>query len=225
MPDDAPRFCRPIAFRLFQKAKGTLETDEGLALAAVALSMHELEDVQPAMIGQMIDGLACTVRERVHGNDPDALLAHLHELLFEELGFTGNTDDYFSPTNSYLPEVLVTKRGLPITLCLIYTLLARRLGLRSWGINAPGHFLAGVQINGKAMIIDPFHGGRMMTDEEAIEQIEQLAGQKVPEGVDALSTASHRQWIGRILRNLEAMFVRANRERDLAAMQELAELL
>jgi len=173
----------------------------------------------------MLASLADEVRARVKGPQPDALLAHLHEVLFEEHGFTGNTDDYFSPTNSYLPEVLVTKRGIPITLSLIYYIVARRIGLSAWGINAPGHFLAGVQVNGASMIIDPFAGGRMMTREEAIARIEEQAGQPVPVGIDVLSVANHRRWVSRMLKNLETIFAHTNRQRDVAAVRELAGLL
>ena len=66
---------------------------------------------------------------RVRGNQQQALLAHLHQFLFEEQGFAGNSNDYYNPFNSYLPALLQTKLGLPISLSLIYKLVAERLGL------------------------------------------------------------------------------------------------
>ena len=220
-----PVNCRACAYELFAQALKVLDTDDGLVTAACAMSMHELDDVNPPLVGQMLASLADEVRCRVKGSQPEALLAHLHEVLFEEHGFTGNTDDYYSPVNSYLPEVLVTKRGIPISLSLVYYIVARRIGLSAWGINAPGHFLTGVQINGASMIIDPFAGGRMMSREEAIARIEEQAGQPVPDGVDVLSVASHRRWISRMLKNLEALFAHTNRQRDVAAVRELAGLM
>jgi regulator of sirC expression with transglutaminase-like and TPR domain len=220
-----PVNCRACAYELFAQALKVLDTDDGLVTAACAMSMHELEDVNPPLVGEMLASLADEIRCRVKGSQPEALLAHLHEVLFEEHGFTGNTDDYYSPVNSYLPEVLVTKRGIPITLSLVYYIVARRIGLSAWGINAPGHFLTGVQVNGASMIIDPFAGGRMMSREEAIARIEQEAGQSVPDGIDVLSVASHRRWISRMLKNLEAIFAHTNRQRDVAAVRELAELM
>jgi regulator of sirC expression with transglutaminase-like and TPR domain len=223
--EQMPVHCRACAYELFARALEVLDSDDGLVTAACAVSMHELDDVSPPLVGQMLASLADEVRCRVKGAQPDALLAHLHEVLFEEHGFKGNIDDYYSPVNSYLPEVLVTKRGIPITLSLIYYIVARRIGLSAWGINAPGHFLIGVQVNGASMIIDPFAGGRMMTREEAIARIEEQAGQPVPEGVDVLSVASHHRWIARMLKNLEAIFAHTNRQRDVAAVRELAGLM
>ena len=69
-------------------------------------------------------------------------------LLYNNNPFTGNTEDYYNPANSYLPTVLETKRGLPITLSLVYRLVAERVGLRSWGVGLPGHFVVAVEALG-----------------------------------------------------------------------------
>src|SRR5206468_6452152 len=103
-------------------------------------------------------------RSRVRGGQPQALLVHLHEYLFTELGFAGNIEDYYNPYNSYLPSVLATKRGLPITLSLVYKIVAERLGLRAWGVGLPGHFLIGVECEpGNKMLVDTFASGRIIT--------------------------------------------------------------
>ena len=60
-----------------------------------------------------------------------------------------------------------SKKGLPITLSLIYKIVADRLGLRAWGVGLPGHFLVGVESDGAKMLVDPFAGGRMLTADEA----------------------------------------------------------
>ena len=105
--------------------------------------------------------VADTVRARVRGTQPQALLAHLHDVLFDEEGFQGNTDDYYNVNNSYLPVVLQSKQGLPITLSLLYKAVAERLGLKVWGIGLPGHFICGLNADGSQMLIDPFSGGRL----------------------------------------------------------------
>ena len=72
-------------------------------------------------------------RSRVRGQQPQAMLAHLHALLFEEEGFSGNVDDYYNTANNLIPIVLKTRRGLPITLSLVYKNVAGRLGIPvSW---------------------------------------------------------------------------------------------
>jgi len=121
---------------------------------AVAIAMPQDEEIDAAIVDATIQKFADTVRSRVRGSQPQALLAHLHGYLFEEIGFAGNTEDYYAPANSYLPAVLVNRRGLPITLSLVYKLVAERVGIRSWGVGLPGHFLVGIECAGSPMLVD-----------------------------------------------------------------------
>lgn len=225
MRESTPIHCRKSAYRAFERAVARLETTDGLLHAAIAVSMHELEDVDPSVVFEVVGSLADDVCKRVHNKSPDALVAHLHEVLFNEFGFSGNTEDYYSTANSYLPEVILTRRGLPITLALVYKAVAERIGLTVCGINAPGHFMAAVQVNGTKMIVDPFAGGRTLSQREAEERIEETLGESIPEGENVLSEATNRQWIARIIRNLDAVFGHTERLADQAAMRELAALL
>jgi regulator of sirC expression with transglutaminase-like and TPR domain len=169
------------------------------------------------------------VRGRVRSDNPEALLTHLHDLLFDVLGFRGNALDYYAPANSYLPEVLRTRRGLPITLTLLYRRIAAGLGLTVHGVNAPGHFLAEVELDpaggGPAMYVDPFHGGGLLTPEEVSTRVAETTGRRVEPSPLLLTRASPREWLARMLRNLQAVFASTGRERDLYAMQELESLL
>ena len=161
-----PQCCPAQAFTLLAKQLAHLESPEGLLNGAVAIAMHRMGEVDVGQIEQTLQSYVDTVRSRVRGSQPQALLAHLHEFLFEELGFTGSTDDYYDPTNSYLPAVLENKRGLPITLSLIYKIVAERLGMDVWGVGLPGHFLVGMNFEGTRTLIDPFCGGQLVTEEE-----------------------------------------------------------
>jgi regulator of sirC expression with transglutaminase-like and TPR domain len=119
-------------------------------------------------------------------------------VLFEEEGFTGNTDDYYNVANSYLPVVLQTRRGLPITLSLIYKAVAERLGLRVWGIGLPGHFIVGFV---------------------------EVLGSEMEWSDDLLQPITNRHWLTRILQNLLHAFGNAGRFADVAAVLELEMLL
>jgi regulator of sirC expression with transglutaminase-like and TPR domain len=222
---DAPRFCRRAAYEEFAAQLPTLEVTDSLVRAAVAISMHELENVSPDGVERSLDQIADGVQRRVKSVTPSALVARLHEVLFEEIGFSGNRDNYYLAENSYLPRVLETKRGLPVTLSLIYKSVAQRLGLVARGINAPVHFLAAVESDGHWMIVDPFHGGRMLTKDEVFNQLDEHAGSPVDRTDEMLATATHPEWLSRILRNLELVFAKAGRNHDVQAMQELHALL
>ncbi len=224
---DSRQHCRHAAYTRFAERVGALsEEPEALVDLAIAISMHERHDVIPDAVRLEIDALADRVLERAEEATPKGRLAHLHEVLFEEEGFAGDEDTYDDPRNSYLPTVLRRRRGLPITLTLLYREVATQVGLDVIGINAPGHFLAEVRLPNEApMLVDPFHGGRVLGREEAFAQIDELAGARLPRTADWLDPATDRDWITRILRNLVNVFAARGRQSDLAAMLELISLV
>ena len=219
-----PQCCSPKAFSLFAKQINHIQSPDALLNGAVAIAMHQLPDVDPTAVDNTIQKYADTVRSRVRGHQPQAILAHLHGYLFDELGFTGNTSDYYNVANSYLPKVLETKRGLPITLSLLYKLVAERLGLRSWGVGLPGHFLVAVEAGG-TLLVDPFAGGRIVTPDEARARLEETFGEDVEWDDELLRPASNRHWLTRMLQNLLNVFGNKGNYADVAAVLEMEMLL
>lgn len=220
-----PEHCRPAAFQLFAEQIPVLDTTEGLLNAAIAISMHGLDDVDPAGIEHQLQDMADQVSSRVRGTQTQALLAHLHHFLFEEEAFRGNSEEYYNSDNSYLSMVLASRSGIPITLCLIYKIVAERVGLRVEGVNAPGHFLARVFSEDDTMIVDPFFLGSVLTESEAFDRVEEVTGRAVPRNNEYLGAATHPQWLSRMLFNLQHIFATQERRSDLAAMSELQSLL
>jgi len=221
-----PAYCRPAAYRLFQEQLPVVETGAGLFCAAFAVALHERPEANWAEVETIVENLSDTIARRVRSRTTSALLAHLHDVLFDVLGLRGNVDDYYDPANSYLPDVLRTRQGLPITLVLIYKRVAEPLGLIVHGVNAPGHFLAEVvDPAGESTYIDPFFGGGVLTKAEIFERIEQATGREVVLTPQLLTRATHRQWLGRMLNNLQAAFAAHGQDRDVYAMQELQSLL
>jgi regulator of sirC expression with transglutaminase-like and TPR domain len=229
-----PAYCQPVAYAAFAREMPDVETTPGLFRAAFAIARHERPNADVADAEAIIVELADTIRRRVHSTNPQAKLAHLHDVLFDVVGFVGNVEDYYNPANSYLPDVLSTRRGLPITLTLIYKTVGEQLGLTIRGINAPGHFLAAVAA-GEAvkpsttrrawMYVDPFYGGGLLNEGDVFRRIAEATGRNVPPSPEWLVPATHRQWLSRMLNNLQAVFAHSGRERDLYAMQELQGLL
>lgn len=202
-----------------------LETTDGLLRATIAISMHAFEDVDPDDIDDRLSALADRVQSRVRGGSVQAVLAHLHHVLFDEEGFAGNWQDYYQPLNSFLPAVLESRRGIPVTLSLIYKVVAERVGLTVQGVNAPGHFLARVAVDRDGMIVDPFYRGTVLTEAEAHTRIEQATQRQLPHSRHFLRPASHREWLARILANLQQIYAANLCYDDLAAMNELHSLL
>jgi len=229
-----PAYCHAAAYAAFVRELPAIDSTSGLFRAAFAIAMHEYPEADVTKAEAAISELAETTRRRVHSANVEARLAHLHDVLFDLVGFVGNGDDYYNPANSYLPEVLRTHRGLPITLVLIYKCVAERLGLRVLGINSPGHFLAAIRNDDlvgssedakKWMYVDPFYGGELLNRNEVCRRISDTTGLTTDDSPRWLAPATHRQWLARMLNNLQAVFALSGRERDVYAMQELQELL
>jgi regulator of sirC expression with transglutaminase-like and TPR domain len=229
-----PAYCHPVAYTAFAAEMPRVETSAGLFRAAFAIARHEQPAAEVAQAEAIVDELAETIRRRVRTSNIEAKLAHLHDVLFDVVGFVGNVEDYYNPANSYVPDVLRTRRGLPITLTLVYKCVAERVGLVVHGINSPGHFLAAVEYDEKSsasrksrrrMYVDPFYGGGLLDCTDVCRRIAEATGRDEPPPPDCLVPANHRQWLARMLNNLQAVFAHSGRERELYAMQELQSLL
>jgi regulator of sirC expression with transglutaminase-like and TPR domain len=224
-----PAYCRPSAYEALENELPLLTTRRGLVRAACAIGAHENVESQTVETLQALDSIVATVRSRSPSESQNAMLAHLHDVMFDLLEFTGNVDDFYNPANCYLPSVLATRQGIPITLALVYKYVAAELGLRAHGVNAPGHFLVAVETteagHRSLMFVDPFYGGKLLSLPETFERISQATGKLVTPDPHLLGPASHRAWIARILVNLTAIFARSGREKDLYAMQELLDLV
>lgn len=220
-----PVYCEPEAFRLFADQMSQLHTTQGLVRAATAVAMHAFDDIVPEHVEGEIQNLALRVLARCRSGQPAARLAHLHDVLFEEEKFVGNLDNYYVALNSYLPVVLHTRCGLPILLALVYKAVGEQVGLHIEGLNSPSHFLARVHTEEGWQIIDPFYGGQALSTAEAFRRIEQVAGRKIARDESYFEPATHAQWIGRLLANLQSLFNKENRTVDLNAMSELQQVL
>ena len=237
-----PVYCRPEAYRLFRQQLPTVGEGGSLFHAAFAIALHERPEADFAEAETIVENLADTVKRRARSQSMPALLAHLHDVLFDVYGLRGNVENYYDPANSYLPDVLRTRLGIPITLVLVYKRVAELVGLVVHGVNAPGHFIAEVvgltnvkivgpvevegdaQQSGESMYVDPFFGGSVLTLAEVGERIAQTTGRGLPEPL-LLEQASSHQWLSRMLTNLQAAFSALGQERDVYAMQELQLLL
>jgi len=141
--------------------------------------------------------------------DPLVRIMRLGNLLFEELGFHGNTDSYFDARNSFLNDVIERRVGIPITLSVIMTEVARRIGLRLFGVGMPGHFLVKYADDEQEIFIDPFHGGRILNEERCREMIEEMYNGEISFHPSFLYASTKKQILSRMLQNLKNVYARA----------------
>ncbi len=133
------------------------------------------------------------------------------DFLSTELLFQGNTEDYYNERNSLLPAVLDSRKGIPITLTLIYMMVGRRAGLEIEGVNLPGHFIA----RHRGILFDPFHHGRILSRGDCRE-ILRRQNQELEDW--HLEPATSRQMLMRMLANLLYVF---HRKGDSAAYAQV----
>src|SRR5687767_3649900 len=101
-----PVYCRAEAYQYFVEQMPVLWTSQGLLRAAIAVSMHALDDAVPARIEEHIGRTSARVREVADGDEPSDIRAALHQVLFDELEFGGESDKYYHALNSYIGAVL-----------------------------------------------------------------------------------------------------------------------
>ena len=182
-----------------------------LAEAALVLAREEYPQIDIAAYLSRIDALAATLRQRLRADIPASeKLALLCRYLFDELGFSGNTADYYDPRNSYLNEVLDRKLGIPITLSVLFIEVGRRLGLPLSGVSFPGHFLVKCALRDGAVIVDTYAKGASLGIKDLQKRLRVLSGgvDVAPEAVMRLLTvAPPADILARMLRNLKAIHV------------------
>jgi len=225
MKPPIPLCCSQQAFELMTHQAQAINSPDALLEGALAIAMHQMPEIEIGHVDRMLQSYADTIRARVRGSQTQAVLAHLHEFLFDELDFSGNNDDYYNPQNSYLPAVMKSRRGLPIALSLIYKMVAERVGLRCFGVGLPGHFVAAVECDGHPMLIDAFDRGRCLTHDEAHERMRETLGEEIEWSEELLEPVSNLHWLTRILQNLLHIFGANRQYTDVAAMLELEMIL
>ncbi len=201
--------------RLFAQEEAAIDLARACLLVA--------EDAYPGLdvdgyLGE-IERLAARLRRRLGANlAPEERIVALNEFLFDQLGFCGNTEDYYDPRNSYLNEVLERRTGIPITLSVLYMELGQRIGLPLAGVSFPGHFLVRMRLRGGTLVLDPFSGGAP----QSADELRQRLARAIPPGASGplpleafLEPAGKRQILARLLRNLKAIYLAQRRPERL----------
>ncbi len=211
-----------------------VQDDEGFPLleATAAVAMDEYPDLDVQTVLGDIDQLLARVRRRLPSDaGPLQRLRMLNQFFFHDLGFGGNVNHYYDADNSYLNVVLRTRRGIPITLAVLWLELAQGLGLQARGVNFPGHFMVKVNLPQGQVVIDPFTG-QSLSREDLSDRLEPFKRRNglvdefdVPVGL-YLQSAPSRDILARVLRNLKEIHrTQEDWVRLIAVMDRLVLLL
>ncbi|WP_271009122.1 SirB1 family protein [Paucibacter sp. B51] len=202
--------------------------DAGLNLleAAASLAQDEHPDLDVQAVLSEVDAMGLRLRQRLPADaSAQSKLRSLCRYFYEELGFAGNVNNYYERDNSFIHQVLATRRGIPISLAVVFLELATQLGLRAQGLAFPGHFLVRISMGNGELILDPFTG-QSLSRSRLDEMLQAFRGSTGLQGevdlpVDLfLQPTPPRDILARMLRNLKEIHRAAQDWTRLLAVQQ-----
>lgn len=210
----------------FRKLVSGPDEEIDLARAALEVARMEYPDLDPEPILEGLDALAARVAARSRGvEDPLARVATLSGVLFGEMGLRGATEDYYDPRNSYLNDVLERRRGIPISLSILFLGVGSRAGVPVGGASLPMHFLVRVLGVRPPVFVDCFDGGRTMDLAGCAEFFERMSNGQVAFDPSMVDLASNGEILTRLLNNLKLVLRNAgDHARVLATLDRLLAL-
>ncbi len=184
--------------------------DRELNLARAALYIAQTEypqlDVEAQL--QILTNMATELASRLPPSRyPLRVIQTINNYLYDELGFSGNTANYYDPRNSFLNEVLARRTGIPLTLALVYLEMSARIDLPMVGIGMPGHFIIRPEFEDSEIFIDAFNQGEILFTEDCRQKLIQIYQQEIltlPSEI--LQPVTKQQFLQRMLNNLQQIY-------------------
>ena len=198
----------------FQRLAREDEEAIDLAHGALLIAAEEYPKLDIAAYKGKLDALGATLKRRLRPDiGPTEAILALNRYLFDELEFHGAAENYYDPRNSFLNDVLDRRVGIPITLSILYIVVGRRIGLDLDGVSFPGHFLVRCPVRDGTVVLDPFHKGISLGIDDLQKRLAPLQGGVAPSRAEVahmLASASNREILARLLRNLRGIYLHFN---------------
>ena len=194
-----------------------------LARAALLIAKGEYPTLDVELYLHRLDVMADLLKRRLgKESKPLEVINAINAYLFHEEGFSGNSEDYYDPKNSFLNDVLDRKKGIPITLSLLYMEIACRIGLPISGVGLPGHFILKYSSSEEEILLDPFNGGIILSREDCAQRLQQVHGEAAEFQEHYLSAVTKKQILTRILANLKGRYMATEEyEKALAVINRI----
>src|SRR5438270_7481383 len=204
-----------VSLDAFEKVLAGDDVNIDIAHACLLIAQDAYPDLQVERYLGDIERMAMRLRGRTPQTAVvEERLAVLNQFLFEDLGFRGNTEQYYDPRNSYLNDVIDRKIGIPISLSVVYMAVGRRVGLPLEGVSFPGHFLVRLRLHAGVLVLDPFAGGAPQSEADLRDRLQRVIPPGATDNVPLaelpldqfIEPATNRQILARVLRNLKAIY-------------------
>lgn len=199
------------------------EEQVDLAEGALLIAAEEYPRLNIKDYLDRIQHMAELVKERMGLElEPEKLIKEINRYLFDEEGFRGNSEDYYDPRNSFLNEVIDRQKGIPITLSILYMEIAWRLDLPLVGVGLPGHFIVKYEAADREILINPFHRGTLLSEEDCQRTLDRIYGGKIAFHRGLLTPVPKRLILTRMLNNLKGIYLeRRDFPRALGVVERL----
>jgi len=180
-------------------------------------------DLDTTWYSQELDRIAGAISRELHdGMYMEDIIDCINERLFSIEGFQADHQRYYDPENSYINRVIDRRVGIPITLSVIYLLIAKRLNLPISGVAFPGHFLVRYDGPYETLWIDPFNDGAILSREDCEELLRAMGYPVVDE---YLAPCTTRQIVARMFNNLAQALLRQGQEARAHEVKKLVLIL
>ena len=202
--------------------------DENLPLteAAIAVAQHAYPDLDVQGVLDQIDQWGNRLKQRITSDTPPIQrLQLLKHFFYNELGFGPNPNDFYAPENSYLHQIIESRRGIPISLAILMMELGQQIGLNIRGVSFPNHFMMRISLQQGEIIMDPLNGDSLSKNQlqEMLDPYLDAKGYRgelsLPLNI-FLRASSSREILSRFLRNLKMIYSEDERWERLLGIQE-----
>ncbi|MGK7916589.1 MAG: SirB1 family protein [Prochloraceae cyanobacterium] len=214
----------PLGWQKFYQEIDRPDEQINLAKAALYYAQVEYPDLDPEEYLNALDTMAEEIKELLPATPyPLKVIKTINQYLFDDLGFQGNTSDYYNPSNSFLNEVIDRRTGIPLTLSVVYLEIAQRLDFPMVGIGMPGHFLIRPNFEDAAIFVDAFNCGEVLFEQDCEDKLSEIYQQTVKLDKRFLAPVSNRQILARMLTNLKYIYI--NRQQFTRALATIEGIL
>lgn len=188
-----------------------------LEKGALLLARTQHPEINISAYSALLDDYAGELREWLAAGDQSKhVLERVNEFIFGHLGFTGNMENYYDPENSFLNSVLDRRTGNPVSMCVVYILLARRLGMPVSGVGLPGHSVCRYVSANEEVYIDAFNLGKLLSRNDCLEHLKRCKHEVREEYLQPMSA---RRMLARMCGNLEQIYTEENQTDDATRVQ------
>jgi regulator of sirC expression with transglutaminase-like and TPR domain len=210
--------------------------DKDLLKGAIIIARYQYPGLDEKKIYEDIERITQDVWLEInHKNTALEKVRILNKIFFGTHKFKGNSKNFLSPLNSYINTVLETRRGNPLSLCLLYSIIALKMGMPIYGVNLPNHFILAYMdehnvrhdmgnnnTHGVLFYINPFSKGSLFDENEIKEFLKSL---NLSENREYFEPCSNTQIIKRMVTNLIAAFQEVGNASKVSELEHLRNIL